>query len=423
MSIIPPPGQQAVDLTSGKFREVWYRTFEDHLGDQNTFGFYTPEQFGAVGDGVTDDTAAVQEAVDQSIAASIAGNPKPVLLHGFYYITATINYEPTANVFADTGIIGRGKTVSGLKTDQNIPLITINLEHDIYFLTIAGFSVTGDQQSGQAGIQVEHPVGVAFLNYFSCYDMMFRNLEYGFYSPANNGFLDWGIYNNLLFYGCKYGILIRCGGTGNVYTNGNAVLSGGGTGLMFGIGGGSVVGDFIIANWQMGGGGSGIRIDGGSYGGNISVNGVQFDAGITPGFDIDNLHGCEFRNISYGGGITNIVNTGCTDTEMDSRRQYSYSLTGNTDNLSVSNDFDNFGGVLLLGSDGAYNLTGLVGGWDGREIEIINVSAFNITIKNDVTSTGENRFLIGADRVLLATGDAISLRYTRQSINRWLRRA
>lgn len=55
--------------------------------------FVTPEDFGAVGDGVTDDTAAVQLAVNYCMTDPVC--PKTLLVAGKYLLTSTVNINAT----------------------------------------------------------------------------------------------------------------------------------------------------------------------------------------------------------------------------------------------------------------------------------------------------------------------------------------
>jgi hypothetical protein len=69
---------------------------------------------------------------------------------------------------------------------------------------------------------------------------------------------------------------------------------------------------------------------------------------------------------------------------------YPAQLTGNT------NDWNPTGlagcHAIIINSNAAVNLTGIVAQADGREYQLINNGAFTITLKHDATSTAANRF-------------------------------
>jgi hypothetical protein len=57
--------------------------------------------------------------------------------------------------------------------------------------------------------------------------------------------------------------------------------------------------------------------------------------------------------------------------------------------------------ILRLAGDAARDITGIAGGADGRQLLLVNIGAFNITLQNqDVASAAANRFLGIADLVL-----------------------
>lgn len=67
--------------------------------------------------------------------------------------------------------------------------------------------------------------------------------------------------------------------------------------------------------------------------------------------------------------------------------------------------------ALRVQSDASRNITGLMGGVDGRVIFIRNIGSFDIVLKNqDANSTAEHRFNFGADHTL-APGQTVILNY------------
>jgi hypothetical protein len=93
-------------------------------------------------------------------------------------------------------------------------------------------------------------------------------------------------------------------------------------------------------------------------------------------------------------------------------------LTGNTDNLAIAATTR----VLRLTAGGAFNLTGITGGTNGRRLTVLNVDAAdNITLIHDATSTAANRFVCAADisRVLRFHG-GVELIYDGGNSRWWL---
>ena len=160
-----------------------------------TFEFVNPEMYGAVGNGVSDDTIALQDAIDSGF---------PVYLSNKTYLTTGLTI--TDNVT----IIGGGYN-SVIKTTSNAPVINITGSNN----TIRGIRIEGNSTgTSQNGIQAIGNVGFTlyYLNNIisECY---FLNLGgsgiYGEYiigsSTGNN---HEGIYtaSNNIFKGCLYGI-------------------------------------------------------------------------------------------------------------------------------------------------------------------------------------------------------------------------
>jgi hypothetical protein len=77
--------------------------------------------------------------------------------------------------------------------------------------------------------------------------------------------------------------------------------------------------------------------------------------------------------------------------------------------------------VLKLDLDAARSLTGLAGGYDGREIVIVNTSSFNLTLSNQSgSSTAGNRFIgPNAASVIVQPLASVRLRYDGGSVTRW----
>jgi hypothetical protein len=79
-----------------------------------------------------------------------------------------------------------------------------------------------------------------------------------------------------------------------------------------------------------------------------------------------------------------------------------------------------FGFIKITGPTGAFSVTGLTGGVDGRIVTLYNSTAQNMTITNDATSTAANRILTltGANIVTVGTG-SVTLQYDSHG-SRWI---
>jgi hypothetical protein len=72
---------------------------------------------------------------------------------------------------------------------------------------------------------------------------------------------------------------------------------------------------------------------------------------------------------------------------------------------------------LRLSTDASRDLTGITNGRKGRAMRLFNVGSFDLVLKNDVTSTAANRFLLGAD-LTIGTNEGVVLWYDTTS-SRW----
>lgn len=73
--------------------------------------------------------------------------------------------------------------------------------------------------------------------------------------------------------------------------------------------------------------------------------------------------------------------------------------------------------VLRLSTDTTQDITGIFAGHPGKELRIFNIGTQNLVLKNNVTSTAANRFLLGTD-ITLGADESILLWYDAAS-SRW----
>lgn len=83
--------------------------------------WYTPEQYGAAADGTTDDSAAIQAAIDAA-----ATDNKPIVLTGSYYIATGLRIYRDFTTFICTGFIYTNSDITVLTVSSNRNYIKIN---------------------------------------------------------------------------------------------------------------------------------------------------------------------------------------------------------------------------------------------------------------------------------------------------------
>ena len=88
-------------------------------------------------------------------------------------------------------------------------------------------------------------------------------------------------------------------------------------------------------------------------------------------------------------------------------------ITSNQNDYSVGQAVTD----LRLSTDASRDLTGITNGRKGRALRLFNVGSFDLVLKNDVTSTAANRFLLGAD-LTVGTNEGVVLWYDSTS-SRW----
>jgi hypothetical protein len=209
--------------------------------------FVSVKDFGAVGDGVTDDTAAIQAALDA--AANLGVDDKGALVHfpsGKYKITSTINY-PMGKFVSITGdgkpsmIVWDG-AASGTMflmdnftgDEKKIFIENIQLKADAAD-TVIGFEI--NRTSGQAVVNVSfrhilfNTMGVALQASNECDQIVFENnyiLSYQTHGiKLLNGVCNnWFIQNNHFRSGIANSVALSSEGSVNIVFTNNTVQSG-----------------------------------------------------------------------------------------------------------------------------------------------------------------------------------------------------
>ncbi len=259
-----------------------------------------PEQFGAIGNGIADDTAAMQAACN-----ALSGGNKSMALEGTYAIRGN----------------GKGAQTFRLKHDGPAITFQISAGAPCYYTSIQDVGFYGTGTANQAAIKITG-TNQDYFSHCSVDDVTFCDLGFGIYCDAagtegENKF-SWNIFSGIDVSNTKFPIYWKGGtGTGNVISDGNFVVGNGGVGIRAGDGI-QIVGDLTINDIQFGGTATGIKLVGGkAYGDRITLTAMQWDAGINPGLDATNIHNLRGSGVMLGGGATVKIRAGCSNIVMD----------------------------------------------------------------------------------------------------------
>ena len=124
--------------------------------------FVSVKDFGAVGDGVTDDTAAIQAALDYADTGSNSSSVVTVFIPAGTYIHTGITIAGGVNVIGD----GRTSTTLFLKNSTN-PVQSVKLESSR--ASISKVTIDGNRSNNSSGIGLNADNSVAAGNSAFCY--------------------------------------------------------------------------------------------------------------------------------------------------------------------------------------------------------------------------------------------------------------
>ncbi len=266
--------------------------------------YTTPQDFGAVADGVTDASTAVQAAIDHCRST---GRTLYVPA-GTYLINSTVGSSGSNFTMFGDGV------ASHLKTNGNIPILTWTLNAPANNLSFRNMMFSSDDRIGkpsQVGIALEGShAGFDGLNHFD--DLTFYNIytamKINKVRPGYNdcGF-DWSSFHNLNVYSCYDGIVFTNGsGTGSNFNAGRIVADHWGIAFIgaSGAGMGNNVGDLVFDGIQFGACDVGIYVNPQSnYKERFAMTSCQFDAGVAQAVSMQGCMHISTRGCNWGGGI------------------------------------------------------------------------------------------------------------------------
>jgi hypothetical protein len=353
------------------------------------------KDFGAVGDGVTDDTAAIQATI------TYASNNKAVYFPtGIYKISLPININTEFNIFGD------GETSIVKQSDFTKSAFSITPSTTLYNCSISNIKFYSDSRT----TDVNHCaiLFTSLVNTHTIEHSIFSNIFCENYNtfvkdtipPRTTGFgleanINWTIWNNIQIVSVqKFGFNLQNGsGTGNTWDNIRCRTNGASSAVWNFAGNNCVVGDVIITNAHLNcntpSGSVGIRIEDNTvYRAQWTIANCQFDAECDVPISMSNL-GSRYVNWNFAnnnlGGNTDFgdwVEPMSGSVIFD--RDASCWKSGNVKNIAISgfNSVDCFEVKVLPNASCTFevNVAGLIGGLQS------SVSNYKFSIRSDGTN-------------------------------------
>jgi len=221
----------------------WNILSEEPLDDKSILNV---KDFGAKGDGISDDTKAIQNTID-----ALPPNGGPVLIPaGVYVISGTLNMpdKPVHLIGAGLGVQPKG-TVIKLAAGANCDIIQYNADSHVYFGSIRDIEIYGSKSAQSSGhgihfvknisdVTIENvyiqdvkgdaikvaPATAAIWNIWINKCLMENSGEYGLYLLANTNTLGLIKITDSYFWGNLEGIRIEGQGTGRVIISSSTII-------------------------------------------------------------------------------------------------------------------------------------------------------------------------------------------------------
>lgn len=337
------------------------------------------KRFGAIGNGVADDTAAIQSALNYMTS----NNVSIFFPSGTYLVTSTLS------ITGKWMIYGEGSRSIIKTTDTTIPLFEINVNTTtVLWPVFSNIHFYGPQSTNSASCAIRFlGDNVSYIQH-GIFDNLYCTEFNAFVKDEKDSrttvtgleaMLNWNIWSNIQIYNTSnYGFWLTKGsGTGNTWNQIKCMLRNASSVTWFFDGVDCVAGDVIIEGAHLGcrdtvTGSIGIKIgDSTKYRSRWSISNSQFDAHCDTPIVLSSVGSTEYTNWKFAnnniGGNALLGNTlhymsECIIEDMDvdlrqSGKRFTSSTTGSQTKDCFDVDLDSYGTAIVN-----VKANGLVGG-------------------------------------------------------------
>ena len=308
--------------------------------DANVFDYtINVKNFGATGDGVTDDTAAINAAID---FAATKNTKRLYFPDGVFLISAPL----TALTGSQWSIQGAGQHATYIRSTANDRIFASDARtaeiywHEYRDMTLERVAATPYESS--VGIVVLGDTGsVTGLQYATFAGLRFNNLYRGivvqdtgkytsgaFVNNTRHGFFVFKDLVSAFSTNAMYECVVFEGGTGPHHTFIGGQIRGSNAAIRLGTAGGDAgIGDLTFVGLHVVTAGVGLDIygptGGTTYDQNITVAGCQFDNCSTATVRMDNMQNCRIA-LNNSTSVVGVTLTNCSNIVREDRNAFTF---------------------------------------------------------------------------------------------------